>query len=88
MFREQTDAALRTLLMVVAAFGLVASIASPIAIRANRAAVHPGAAASPQVVRPAQQDYNGSRRNHVVTASLSGLSFVADDVTPAVERSR
>ena len=46
MFRERTDASLRALLMVVASIGLVASIASPIAIRASRAA--------------AQQDYNGS----------------------------
>ena len=88
MFREQTDASLRTLLMLVATIGLVASIASPIAIRAYRAAVQPAAAASVQAARPAPQDYNGSGRRHAATASLMGLSFVADDVTPAVERSR
>lgn len=74
--------------MLVATIGLVASIASPIAIRALRAAVQPAAATSLQAARPAQQDYNGSRRPHVATASPIGLSFVADEVTPAVERSR
>ena len=88
MFRERTDASLRTLLMVVAAIGLIASIAGPTAIRAHRSAQRPAAAASVQTGRPAQQGYNGSPRRHVATASLIGLTFVADDVTPALERSR
>ena len=88
MFRERTDASLRTLLMVVATIGLVTSIASPIAIRAHRAGPQPAAAAPRQTARPAQQDYNGSPRRRVATASLIGLTFVADDVAPAVERSR
>jgi len=88
MFRERTDASLRALLMVVATIGLITSIAGPAAIRAHRSARQPAAAASVQAARPAQQDYNGSRHRHVATASLIGLSFVADEVTPALERSR
>ena len=71
MFRERTDASLRTLLMVIAAIGLVASIASPIAIRASRAAM-PRAAASLDAARTAQQDYHRA-------ASLVGVTLVAPD---------
>ena len=88
MFRERTDASLRTVLMVVATLGLITSIGSPIAIRAHRATLQPAAATSIQAVRPAQQDYNGSQRRSVATASLTGLTFVADEAAAAVDRPR
>lgn len=88
MFREQTDASLRTLLMVIATLGLIASIASPMAIRAHRAILQPAAAESIETVRPAQQDYNGSRPGHVPAATLIGLMLVADEVVPAADRPR
>ena len=87
MFREHTDAPLRTLLMVVATLGLITSIVSPIAIRAHRATVQPASAGSIETLRPAQQDYNGSRPGHAPAATLIGLTLVTDDVVPA-DRSR
>jgi hypothetical protein len=88
MFREKTDASLRSLLMVVAILGLITSIASPIAIRAHRTTLQPAHAAAIQPAPPAQQDYNGSERRPVTTATLIGLTLVADDVAPAMRRSR